>query len=40
VKPLLTESTRLGIGTGELIELIQDCARRQASSDLRGGVAV
>jgi DNA-binding transcriptional regulator YhcF (GntR family) len=40
VKPLLTESTRLGIGTGELIGLIQDCARQQASSDIRGGVAV
>ena len=40
LRPLLTESTRLGIGTGELIELIQDCARQQEASDARSGVAV
>src|SRR6201989_785264 len=29
VRPLLTESARLGIGSGELMGLIQDCARQQ-----------
>ena len=44
VKPLLAESTRLGIGTGELMGLIQDCARQQEPGDAqpgaRSGVAV
>jgi DNA-binding transcriptional regulator YhcF (GntR family) len=39
VRPLLTEATRLGIGTGELIALITDCAQQEAS-DERGGVPV
>ena len=44
VRPLLTESARLGIGSGELMGLIQDCARQQepgdAQPDARSGVAV
>ncbi|HEY6494074.1 MAG TPA: GntR family transcriptional regulator [Trebonia sp.] len=37
VRPLLTEATRLGIGGGELIELIRERAVEQFS-DSRGGV--
>jgi DNA-binding transcriptional regulator YhcF (GntR family) len=37
VRPLLTEATRLGIGGGELIELIRERAQEQFS-DSRGGV--
>ena len=44
VRPLLTESPRRGIGSGELMGLIQDCARQQepgdAQPDARSGVAV
>ena len=40
VRPLLTEATRLGIDAGELIELISDFARQQASDPARGGVPV
>ena len=40
VRPLLTEATRLGIGTGELVTLITDCAHQQQASDERGGVPV
>ncbi len=39
VRPLLTEATRLGIDTGELIAVIKGCGHEQ-SSDSRGGVAV
>ena len=39
VRPLLTEATRLGIDSGELIAVIKECGREQ-SSDSRGGVAV
>jgi DNA-binding transcriptional regulator YhcF (GntR family) len=39
VRPLLTEATRLGIDSGELIVLIKECGHEQ-SSDSRGGVAV
>jgi DNA-binding transcriptional regulator YhcF (GntR family) len=42
LRPLLTEATRLGIDTDELIELISDFARQQAGdttvSPARGGV--
>jgi DNA-binding transcriptional regulator YhcF (GntR family) len=44
LRPLLTEATRLGIDTDELIELISDFARQQAGdttvSPARGGVPV
>ena len=45
VRPLLTEAIRLGIGTGELLALIKDCADRQQAGDstaspARGGVPV
>jgi DNA-binding transcriptional regulator YhcF (GntR family) len=39
VRPLLTEATRLGIDSGELIAVIKECGHEQ-SSDSRGGVAV
>jgi DNA-binding transcriptional regulator YhcF (GntR family) len=39
VAPLLTEATRLGIGHGELIELVQQTSRTQFS-DSPGGVSV
>ena len=39
VRPLLTEATRLGIGSGELIAAIEECGHDQ-HSDTRGGVAV
>ena len=39
VRPLITEATRLGIGSGELIAAIRECGDEQFS-DSRGGVAV
>jgi GntR family transcriptional regulator len=39
VRPLLTEATRLGIDSGELIATITECGHEQFS-DSRGGVAV
>jgi GntR family transcriptional regulator len=39
VRPLLTEATRLGIGSGELIAAIEECGHDQ-HSDTQGGVAV
>jgi DNA-binding transcriptional regulator YhcF (GntR family) len=39
LRPLLTESTRLGIGTEELIALIGDCAHQQQASDTRASEA-
>jgi DNA-binding transcriptional regulator YhcF (GntR family) len=39
VRPLLTEATRLGIDSGELIAMITECGHEQFS-DSRGGVTV
>ena len=39
VRPLITEATRLGIGSGELIAAIRECGDERFS-DSRGGVAV
>jgi GntR family transcriptional regulator len=39
VVPVLTEATRLGIGNGELIALIEETSRARFS-DARGGVTV
>ena len=39
VRPLLTEATRLGIGSGELIAAIEECGHDQ-HSDSQGGVSV
>ena len=39
VRPLLTEATRLGIDSGELIAMITECGHEQFS-DSPGGVAV
>ena len=39
VRPLLTEASRLGMGSGELIATITECGREQFS-DSRGGAVV
>jgi GntR family transcriptional regulator len=39
VRPMLTEATRLGIDSGELIATITECGHEQFS-DARGGVVV
>jgi DNA-binding transcriptional regulator YhcF (GntR family) len=40
LRPLLTEATRLGLDTEELITLIRDCAHQQQAREAQGGVPV
>jgi GntR family transcriptional regulator len=40
VEPLVTEASRLGIGTGEVIELIREASHDRADSDAQGGITV